>query len=149
MIRCSSLIYRSTRCTASKPLKRTTDLPVRKVHLIRLPVVAIHSNSLSIVALMNLVECLVNFWYLYYATSKPQNPGRASLIGFTGAIMTASKTVLYWLVDFFAGMAHTGHNNLQNYILLWIVCVSIACDDEKLTFLSLRSPMDCWSWFLA
>ncbi|KAI8139746.1 hypothetical protein BJV82DRAFT_521352 [Fennellomyces sp. T-0311] len=70
---------------------------------------------------MNLVENALNFSYLYYVSSNPQKPGRASLIGFTAAIMTVAKTVLYWLVDFFAGMAHTGHNNLQDYILLWII----------------------------
>ncbi|KAI9246260.1 hypothetical protein BDA99DRAFT_489919 [Phascolomyces articulosus] len=71
-------------------------------------------------AFMNLVETALNFVYLWMV-SNSQKPGRTSLVGFSAVILTVAKTVLYWLVEFYSGMRHTGHNELFDYILLWII----------------------------
>ena len=82
---------------------------------------------------MNLVETLLNFLYLWM-TSDSQKSGRASLVGFSAAILTVAKTLLYWLVEFFSGMRHTGHNELSDYILLWVVSKIISSDNPFLFF---------------
>ncbi|KAI7850470.1 hypothetical protein BDC45DRAFT_487865 [Circinella umbellata] len=79
-----------------------------------------HDGFTAAQASMNLVETVLNFLYLWMA-SDSQKSGRASLVGFSAAILTVAKTVLYWLVEFFSGMRHTGHNELFDYILLWVI----------------------------
>jgi hypothetical protein len=58
---------------------------------------------------------------------------KALLVGYTVSIMTLSKTVLYWLQEYFSGyhpgagddelsrFAEVGHNSLDRLILLWII----------------------------
>ncbi|OAP57477.1 hypothetical protein AYL99_08215 [Fonsecaea erecta] len=50
-------------------------------------------------------------------------PGVATavVVLFSAAIMTLSKTVLYWLNEYFSGFANIGHNSLYNLVLLWII----------------------------
>ncbi|KAI9494567.1 hypothetical protein BDB00DRAFT_818574 [Zychaea mexicana] len=72
-------------------------------------------------ATMNLVETALNLLYLWMASSNSQKPGRTSLVGFSAVILTIAKTILYWLVEFFSGMRHTGHNAAFDYIFLWII----------------------------
>lgn len=45
---------------------------------------------------MNIIESALNFGFLWL--SGRQSPV-AILVGFSAVVMTASKTVLYWLVD--------------------------------------------------
>ncbi|KAI8638610.1 hypothetical protein BD408DRAFT_422822 [Parasitella parasitica] len=72
-------------------------------------------------ALMNVIETLLNFIYLGLLKNENVNVGQANLIGFSAALMTLSKTVLYWLVEPFSGYQHIGHNGMKDLILLWIV----------------------------
>lgn len=77
-------------------------------------------------AFMNLVETALNFTYLGMITYRPSTKiGQANLIGFTAASLTVAKTVLYWLVEIFSGMQHTGHNELRDFIVLWVVSEGI------------------------
>ncbi|RDI84511.1 hypothetical protein Vi05172_g5476 [Venturia inaequalis] len=47
--------------------------------------------------------------------------GIAVLIGFSVAVMTLSKTVLYWLNEYYSGFSNIGHNTLQQVVFLWII----------------------------
>lgn len=47
--------------------------------------------------------------------------GAAVLAGFAAAVMTVSKTVLYWLCEYYSGFANTGHNELTRLILIFII----------------------------
>ncbi|KAI1755500.1 hypothetical protein F4782DRAFT_407188 [Xylaria castorea] len=73
--------------------------------------------------------------YLYYAFAYYQNAvsvggkkvivGRQAaiivLVAFSAAVMTLSKTVLYWLCEYFSGFDNIGHNSLVDLIFLWII----------------------------
>lgn len=73
----------------------------------------------KLLALMNIIENLLNFAYIYLAhVSKWQ---AAPLIGFTGAVMTLSKTVLYMVQDYYCNFCATGHNPLQTWITMWVI----------------------------
>ena len=54
-------------------------------------------------ALLNIVENFMNIGYLYLAhvTGSPAAP----LLGFASAVMTLSKTVLYWAQEYYCGGA--------------------------------------------
>ncbi|KAM3515285.1 hypothetical protein MY11210_001026 [Beauveria gryllotalpidicola] len=43
------------------------------------------------------------------------------LIGFSAAVMTLSKTILYWLNEYYSGFDNIGHNDLVSLIFLWII----------------------------
>ncbi|KAK3391833.1 hypothetical protein B0T20DRAFT_456246 [Sordaria brevicollis] len=43
------------------------------------------------------------------------------LVGFAAAVMTLSKTVLYWLNEYYSGFDNIGHNSTFDLILLWII----------------------------
>ncbi|RYP71012.1 hypothetical protein DL771_005107 [Monosporascus sp. 5C6A] len=45
----------------------------------------------------------------------------AVLLAFSGAVMTLSKTVLYWLNEYFCGFDNIGHNSARDLIILWII----------------------------
>jgi hypothetical protein len=70
---------------------------------------------------MNIIETLLNFIYLGLLKNENVNVGQANLIGFSAALMTLSKTILYWLVEPFSEYQHIGHNNMKDLIFLWIV----------------------------
>lgn len=70
---------------------------------------------------MNGIETLLNFTYLGLLKSGHVSVGQANLVGFSAALMTLSKTVLYWLIEPFSGYQHIGHNSLRDLIVLWIV----------------------------
>ncbi|KAI0199626.1 hypothetical protein F4808DRAFT_432314 [Astrocystis sublimbata] len=81
---------------------------------------------------LNVVETLM---YIYYAFVWYQNAvpvggrkvvvGRkaatAVLVAFSAGIMTLSKTVLYWLCEYYSGYDNIGHNSLRDLIFLWII----------------------------
>ncbi|EFX02034.1 hypothetical protein CMQ_2083 [Grosmannia clavigera kw1407] len=46
---------------------------------------------------------------------------RALLMLFAAAVMTLSKTVLYWLNEYFSGFANIGHNDIVSLVFLWII----------------------------
>ncbi|KAJ6446791.1 C6 transcription factor [Purpureocillium lavendulum] len=45
----------------------------------------------------------------------------AVLVGFSAAVMTLSKTVLYWMNEYYSGFDNIGHNALAQLIPLWII----------------------------
>ncbi|KAI0480078.1 hypothetical protein GGR56DRAFT_252199 [Xylariaceae sp. FL0804] len=45
----------------------------------------------------------------------------AVLVGFSAAVMTVSKTALYWLIEWFGDFSNIGHNSLWDLIILWII----------------------------
>ncbi|KAL7626176.1 hypothetical protein AAE478_002946 [Parahypoxylon ruwenzoriense] len=87
---------------------------------------------------LNVLESAMYIAYLYvYFSSRgpalsPAGTARARsltgrpaavalLIAFSAAVMTLSKTVLYWLIEYFSGFDNIGHNNAQDLITLWII----------------------------
>ncbi|KAI1343694.1 hypothetical protein F5Y15DRAFT_411550 [Xylariaceae sp. FL0016] len=50
-----------------------------------------------------------------------RSAGWAVILAFSAAVMTLSKTVLYWLNEYFSGYDNIGHNSLQDLIFLWII----------------------------
>jgi hypothetical protein len=68
---------------------------------------------------MNVIETAFNLWYLYLAHRKLSPI--APLVGFTAAIMTLSKTVLYLAQDYFCGYCSTGHNDLRTLIIFFAI----------------------------
>lgn len=90
-------------------------------------------------ALLNVVETALYAYYLYiyFAEGKPakgaapsswtgkslegSTAGKAALVGFAGAVMTLSKTALYWLIEYYGNYHNIGHNTLQDLIFLWII----------------------------
>ncbi|KAH8673553.1 hypothetical protein BX600DRAFT_508804 [Xylariales sp. PMI_506] len=83
---------------------------------------------------LNVIETLMYlaYVYIYYSQRKPAPvtgklvlTGRpaavASLLAFSAAVMTVSKTVLYWLNEYFSGFDNIGHNSLSDLIILWII----------------------------
>lgn len=71
------------------------------------------------VAFLNVIETLLNIAYLYLAHISLWSP--APLIGFTATVMTLSKTVLYWAVEYFCGGCSTGHTSMKDFIVFWII----------------------------
>ncbi|KAI1097283.1 hypothetical protein F4804DRAFT_328052 [Jackrogersella minutella] len=93
-----------------------------------------HNGFTSAQGALNSVETAMYFVYLYiYFTSGAAVKGRATkvlsgrpaavavLTAFSAAVMTLSKTVLYWLQEYFSGFDNIGHNSLQDLILMWII----------------------------
>jgi len=74
---------------------------------------------LGAAASLNVLETLFNLYYVYlqHVAGAPSAP----LIGFTGALMTLSKSMLYLLQEYFCGWCAVGHNNFWDLVLLWII----------------------------
>ncbi|KAI0053519.1 hypothetical protein FA95DRAFT_1552589 [Auriscalpium vulgare] len=68
---------------------------------------------------LNIIETALNVLYVYLA-HVAQWPA-ASLVGFASATMTLSKTVLYWLQEYYCGGCAVGHNSLQDLVVYWII----------------------------
>ncbi|GKT88746.1 hypothetical protein Ct61P_06596 [Colletotrichum tofieldiae] len=45
----------------------------------------------------------------------------AIVVGFSAAVMTLSKTVLYWANEYFSGFDNIGHNSPMDLLFLWII----------------------------
>ncbi|KAI8968043.1 hypothetical protein BDF20DRAFT_828687 [Mycotypha africana] len=72
-------------------------------------------------AVMNVIETALNLLFLRLLSSENVSVGQANLVGFSAALMTLSKTVLYWLIEPFSGFQHIGHNSLKDLVFLWII----------------------------
>lgn len=59
----------------------------------------------------------IGYLYLAHVAGSPAAP----LLGFASAVMTLSKTVLYWLQEYYCGGCAVGHNDLQTLIVYWII----------------------------
>ena len=68
---------------------------------------------------MNIIETILNIIYVYL-THSIQWPG-APLLGFGAALMTLSKTLLYWLNEYYCGFCQIGHNDTSTLIIYWIL----------------------------
>ncbi|KAI0344087.1 hypothetical protein BDW22DRAFT_1427735 [Trametopsis cervina] len=70
-------------------------------------------------SVLNLVENVLNIVYLWLAhvSGSPVAP----VIGFTSVVMTLSKTVLYWLQEYFCGGCSVGHNDFNTLLVYWII----------------------------
>ncbi|KAG8719617.1 hypothetical protein FRC08_002427 [Ceratobasidium sp. 394] len=66
---------------------------------------------------MNVVETVMNLGYVYMTHVRPATS--APLVGFAAVVMTLSKTVLYWMNDFFCSWCMTGHNPPMKWIVLF------------------------------
>jgi len=60
-------------------------------------------------------------WLAEARTLRGRSAGIALLLGYAVSIMTVSKTVLYWLVEYCSGFAHIGHNGAWDLFWLWIL----------------------------
>ncbi|GKT47818.1 uncharacterized protein ColSpa_07999 [Colletotrichum spaethianum] len=45
----------------------------------------------------------------------------AIVIGFSAAVMTLSKTILYWANEYFSGFDNIGHNTPMDLLFMWII----------------------------
>ncbi|PWN52951.1 HlyIII-domain-containing protein [Violaceomyces palustris] len=72
---------------------------------------------------MNIVESLLNLYYLYkvYIVATPSARAEAPVPLLAALVMTASKTVLYFLNDHYCGWCKTGHNDWKTFIVLWVI----------------------------
>ncbi|KAK1959625.1 hypothetical protein LY78DRAFT_750932 [Colletotrichum sublineola] len=85
---------------------------------------------------LNLVETLMYLAYVWLYLSRGQSVGGpagakktvggragalAVVIGFSAAVMTLSKTVLYWANEYFSGFDNIGHNTMTDLIMMWII----------------------------
>jgi len=85
---------------------------------------------------MNVPESAFYCWYLYVVGRqvvdwsyngigqlevKGEGVNLAVLLGFSGAVMTLSKSLLYWLNEAFSDFKNIGHNSLYDLIVLWII----------------------------
>lgn len=86
--------------------------------LLRWQVKQTQSNQI-VLALLNVIETMMNLAYVYLALVS-QWPG-APIVGFGSALMTLSKTVLYWAQEYYCGYCAVGHNNLFDLFFLWII----------------------------
>ncbi|PWN22961.1 hypothetical protein BCV69DRAFT_245263 [Microstroma glucosiphilum] len=79
---------------------------------------------------LNVLEDILNFSYLYLVhQSDPAYRAVAPIVGFSGVLMTFSKTLLYFLCDYYCGWCESGHNDWSTWIFLyalpngfWIIC---------------------------
>lgn len=94
-------------------------------------------------AFMNLVETALNFLYLYLGANFPVSKiGQVNLVGFSAAILTIAKTILYWLTEYYSGMRHTGHNDWQTYIFLWVVKIKNLVDlSHRVSYITIPEPV--------
>ncbi|RDA92063.1 hypothetical protein CP533_0980 [Ophiocordyceps camponoti-saundersi (nom. inval.)] len=77
--------------------------------------------------MLNLVETAMYLLYLglFFKSPSRRLEGRpaaiAVLVGFSAAVMTLSKTVLYWMNEYYSGFDNIGHNPMLDLIYLWII----------------------------
>lgn len=71
---------------------------------------------------LNVVENFINMTYLYFALAgDADQKAIAPLVGFAGVLMTFSKTVLYFLSDYWCGWCETSHNSWSVWLGLYVV----------------------------
>ncbi|KAF8629519.1 hypothetical protein AX17_005645 [Amanita inopinata Kibby_2008] len=88
-------------------------------HVYGLPALQNGDGFTNAQSMLNVVETMMNFIYLYLAHVS-QWPG-APLIGFSSAVMTLSKTVLYWAQEYYCNFCAVGHNSALTLVALWVI----------------------------
>lgn len=73
---------------------------------------------------MNLIETFLNLLYVYTAHVSQWSP--APMIGFSAALMTLSKTLLYVANDYFCTsvggqFCYTGHNSAFVHFVFFVI----------------------------
>ena len=61
-----------------------------------------HNGFTNAQSSLNVIELLMQIWFLNLR-KKPGKENLALMVGFTVSVMTFSKTVLYWLQEYFSG----------------------------------------------
>jgi hypothetical protein len=61
-----------------------------------------HNGFTNAQSALNVVEVLLQIWFLRLRAQPPQE-GKALLVGYSVSLVTLSKTVLYWLQEYFSG----------------------------------------------
>ncbi|WRT69875.1 uroporphyrinogen-III C-methyltransferase [Kwoniella shivajii] len=105
-------------------------------------------------ALMNVIEIFLAVEYLYLrhtspstlSSSKKSNPSHryhahAPLVGFAGALMTLSKTSLYFLQEYFCNWCMVGHNDRFTFWAVWVATNTRYCLEHR------RIMLTCHSYF--
>ncbi|KAG6008604.1 hypothetical protein E4U21_004244 [Claviceps maximensis] len=70
---------------------------------------------------LNVAETALYLAYLCLWRRCGRANALALLLGFAAAVMTLSKTLLYWCNEYFSGFANVGHNDLSALVFLWII----------------------------
>lgn len=78
-----------------------------------------HILSCNHAAVMNIFENFMNIAYLYL--THVQGSSFAPLLGFTSAVMTLWKTILYWAQEYYCGGCSIGHNTVPDLLLYWVL----------------------------
>ncbi|KAI9854415.1 MAG: hypothetical protein M1824_000341 [Vezdaea acicularis] len=60
-------------------------------------------------------------WLAESREVKGELGGIAALLGFSVAVMTLSKTVIYWAIEYYSGWANIGHNNLFDLTVYFLL----------------------------
>ncbi|KAF6820650.1 hypothetical protein CMUS01_11521 [Colletotrichum musicola] len=90
------------------------------------------SGFTSAQGFLNAVETAMYLWYIWVYVSRGKVEGGrktvggrdgalAVVVGFSAAVMTLSKTVLYWANEYFSGFDNIGHNAPIDLLFLWII----------------------------
>jgi hypothetical protein len=86
-----------------------------------------HSSSADIAwnttqSLLNLAEIAVTLLYLWFVREKA---AFSNVIGILISVMTAYKTIIYFMLEGLQGWQHTHHNDFQTFYLGYIIPSSI------------------------
>ncbi|KAG5802169.1 hypothetical protein H9Q74_013488 [Fusarium xylarioides] len=65
---------------------------------------------------LNVVETV-----MYLRTLSGRDGALAVVIGFSAAVMTLSKTILYWANEYYSGFDNIAHNTPMDLLTLWII----------------------------
>ncbi|KAK0726735.1 hypothetical protein B0T26DRAFT_101656 [Lasiosphaeria miniovina] len=104
-------------------------------HVYGWPAFERHDGFTGAQSFMNVVETAMYLVYLglWYRNAKPAKTAGARpavdgpvgalalLIGFSAAVMTFSKTALYWLNEYYSGYSNVGHNSIQRVIFVFVL----------------------------
>jgi hypothetical protein len=61
-----------------------------------------HNGFTNAQSALNVIELLMQVWFLRLRT-KPGKENKALMVGYTVSVMTLSKTILYWLQEYYSG----------------------------------------------
>jgi hypothetical protein len=91
-----------------------------------------HNGFTNAQSALNVFEVFLQLSFLWLRRV-PGKQNKALMIGYTVSVMTLSKTVLYWLQEYYSGFlsrcgrilicrfADIGHNSIDRIIFLWII----------------------------
>jgi hypothetical protein len=74
-----------------------------------------HNGFTNAQSALNVVELLIQIWFLRLR-NKPGQENKALMIGYSVSLMTLSKTVLYWLQEYYSGYSPTSDGTLMGQV---------------------------------